>query len=162
MFSPWRSAYINTFKGGKKRKTCLFCEMKKDRKTDQRNLVVWRGKYCFVVMNKYPYNSGHVLIVPYKHTADFLSLLPEEHKEIMAAAAHSIKALQALSKPEGFNFGANLGRVAGAGVDKHIHFHIVPRWKGDVNFMPVLADIKIISESIETTRKALIKKFKKL
>ena len=136
--------------------------MKKNRKTDQKNLVVWRGKYCFVVMNKYPYNSGHVLIVPYKHTADFLSLLPEEHKEIMAAAAHSIKALQALSKPEGFNFGANLGRVAGAGVDKHIHFHIVPRWKGDVNFMPVLADIKIISESIETTRKALIKKFKKL
>ena len=113
-------------------------------------------------MNKYPYNSGHVLIVPYKHAADFLDLSYEEHKEIMKTASHCIKTLRALSKPEGFNFGANLGHAAGAGVDKHIHFHIVPRWNGDMNFMPVLADIKIVSESIEATRAALIKKFKEL
>ncbi|MFZ1978431.1 MAG: HIT domain-containing protein [Bacteroidota bacterium] len=160
MFSPWRSAYIDTFKENKKGRICLFCKMKREKKEDEKHLVVWRGKHCFVVMNKYPYNSGHVLIVPYKHASDFLDLSPEEHKEIMKTASRCIKILRALSKPDGFNFGANLGRAAGAGVDKHIHFHVVPRWNGDMNFMPVLADVKIVSEFIEATRGALIKKFK--
>jgi ATP adenylyltransferase len=153
---------METFKEKRKGKACLFCKMKKENKEDKKNLVVWRGKHCFVLMNKYPYNSGHVLIVPYKHTAEFANLSSDEYREIMETAAHSIRALRSVSKPEGFNFGANLGRVAGAGVDKHIHFHLVPRWNGDVNFLPVLADIKVVSESIEATRAALVKKFMEL
>jgi ATP adenylyltransferase len=161
MFSPWRSAYIDTFKKEKKGKACLFCTMKKNKKAEKENLLVWRGKHCFVVMNRYPYNSGHVLVVPYKHTADFLDFTPEEYAEIMETVSRCIRALRAVSKPEGFNFGANIGRVAGAGVDKHIHFHVVPRWNGDANFMPVLADIKVVSERIEKTRTALAEQFQK-
>jgi ATP adenylyltransferase len=147
LYSPWRSVYIKTF-SKKGPRTCLFCGIKKEKK-DQKNLVVWRGKYSYVVLNLFPYNSGHLIIVPYRHTKELSDLSNGESAEILAVSAKCMKALSAVSKPHGFNLGANLGRVAGAGIERHVHFHIVPRWNGDTNFMPVLADTKVISEELE-------------
>jgi ATP adenylyltransferase len=154
LFSPWRSSYIQTFKGRKKSKRCLLCRIARS-ENDEANLVVWRGATSYVVLNRFPYNSGHMMIVPYRHTRDFLSLSKEESAEVMSIAGRCLMALSKLSSPHGFNFGANLGRVAGAGIDGHIHFHIVPRWNGDTNFMPVLADTKVISEDMKKTWKGL-------
>jgi ATP adenylyltransferase len=163
MWSPWRSQYIDSFKGkGKKKpkKASLFTEAWKSR-DDNRNLIVWRGKHCFVIMNRYPYNSGHIMIVPYRQTRDFVDLTPEELGEMMTTVQRAIEVLNETMGPHGFNFGANLGRVSGAGVDDHIHFHLVPRWNGDTNFMPVLADTKVISEDMRKTLKNLQKAFRK-
>jgi ATP adenylyltransferase len=148
LFSPWRSAYIQTFSEKKnKSRACLFCSMANETPNTD-NLIAWRGKYCFVVLNRFPYNSGHLMIVPYRHMSRFGKLSGEEHGEIMMLTGKCIKALESVSKPQGFNFGANLGKTAGAGIDKHIHFHLVPRWNGDTNFMPVLSDVKLVSESM--------------
>jgi ATP adenylyltransferase len=110
-------------------------------------------------MNRFPYNSGHLLIVPNRQTASFQDLRAEESAEIMEAAKRGMRALELVMHPQGFNFGANVGRVSGAGVDDHIHFHLVPRWNGDTNFMPVLADTKVISEDIVRTMKKLRRHF---
>jgi ATP adenylyltransferase len=161
MFSPWRSQYIATFKDGKNKKNdCLFCRLIKER-NDARNLVVLRKKLCFVVMNRYPYNSGHLMIVPYTHASHFEDLSKEEYSEIMATTSEMIRALGNVSGPQGFNFGANLGRVAGAGIDQHVHFHLVPRWNGDTNFMPTIAEVKLVSEDTKTTYRQLRKALKK-
>ncbi|HTY10264.1 MAG TPA: HIT domain-containing protein [Bacteroidota bacterium] len=156
LFSPWRSEYIGSFSKKPNDEGCLFCAAAKD-KNDPRRLILLRRKYCFVMMNLYPYNSGHVMVVPYTHTSDFGRLSAEEHADVMTAAARLIEALNKTMKPQGFNFGANLGRVAGAGIDQHIHFHLVPRWNGDTNFMPTLADTKLVSESMQSTYKKLKK-----
>jgi ATP adenylyltransferase len=156
LFSPWRSAYIQTFKSEKKSRRCLFCRIARE-KNDAKNLVLWRGKTCYVVMNLFPYNSGHLLIVPYKHTPDFNALSAEENAEAIKATARCMNALKKLSKPHGFNFGANLGRVAGAGIEQHVHFHLVPRWNGDTNFLPVLSDTKLVSEDLKETWRGLRK-----
>jgi ATP adenylyltransferase len=108
-------------------------------------------------MNRFPYNSGHVMIVPNRQTADIYSLTPEELLEIMETVQQTMKALDTLMKPQGYNVGANIGRAGGAGVDEHIHFHVVPRWNGDTNFMPVLSDTKVVSEDIKKTWKTLRK-----
>lgn len=155
LFSPWRSKYIATFKKPAS-KTCLFCKMAKEKK-DEKNLIVMRGKFCFAVMNLYPYNSGHVMVVPYRHTGRLEKLNEKEYVEILQMTAQLERGLRKTSNPQGFNFGANFGRVAGAGIDKHIHFHLVPRWSGDTNFMPVLADTKVISEEMKKTWKELRK-----
>ena len=155
IFSPWRTQYIATFKDGKKKKNkCLFCRLVKER-NDVLNLVVERNQYCFVVMNRYPYNSGHLMIVPYTHSPNFEALSKEEYADIMTTTARMIRALGKVSHPQGYNFGANLGRVAGAGIDQHVHFHLVPRWNGDTNFMPTIAEVKLISEDTKTTYKEL-------
>jgi ATP adenylyltransferase len=158
LFSPWRSEYIASFSKTKKDEgdVCLFCAAAKE-KNDSRNLILLRRPFCFVMMNLYPYNSGHVMIVPYTHTPEFSRLSQKEYADIMEATSLVIKALDTTVEPHGFNFGANLGRVAGAGIDQHIHFHLVPRWNGDTNFMPTLADTKLVSESIQTTYKKLEK-----
>jgi ATP adenylyltransferase len=156
LFSPWRSKYIAGFSDPVKQKSgrCLFCDAASEG-SDKRNLVVLRCETCFVMMNLYPYNSGHLMIIPYRHTAELASLRKKENAEILGTIARLIDALKVVMKPDGFNIGANLGRVAGAGIDQHIHFHIVPRWNGDSNFMPVLADTKVISESMDVTYKKL-------
>jgi ATP adenylyltransferase len=161
LFSPWRSQYIQTFSDKKHSRKCLFCGMVKQT-ADAENLIITRGTFCFAVMNKYPYNSGHLMVVPYRHTSQFAKLTGKEHQEIMSLTAKCIAALEHISKPQGFNFGANLGKVAGAGIDKHIHFHIVPRWNGDTNFMPVVAETKMISEDIRRTWKLLTSEFKRI
>jgi ATP adenylyltransferase len=160
MWSPWRSKYIETFKNPPRQTKgrSLFTEALKAGDDDAHH-IVWRGKHCFVIMNLYPYNSGHLMIVPYRQTPRFEDLTEPELKEIMHTAQRSMKALQKVMKPQGYNFGANFGRASGAGIEDHIHFHIVPRWNGDTNFMPVLADTKVVSEELQTTLKKLRKIF---
>jgi ATP adenylyltransferase len=162
MWSPWRSKYIASFKKPPrrtKRADSLFTSALKAR-DDDAQLIVWRGEYCFVIMNRYPYNSGHLLVVPNRQTSSFQDLTLVELAEIMQTVQRSIRALDTAMGPQGYNFGANLGRVSGAGVDDHVHFHIVPRWNGDTNFMPVLADTKVISEDMVDTLKKLRKLFR--
>jgi len=160
MWSPWRSRYIDTFRSPKKKgKESLFTSAAKAR-DDTKHLIVWRSPHCFVIMNRYPYNSGHLMIVPYRQLSDFQALTVEELADVMVTAQRAIRALERVMGPQGYNFGANLGRASGAGIDEHVHFHIVPRWNGDTNFMPVLADTKVISEDMKRTLKKLQKAFK--
>lgn len=155
LFSPWRSKYIATFKNGEpKEGESLFSRIISEN-NDKKNLVVLRKKYCFVMMNLYPYNSGHLMIIPYKQTSEMSDLSKKELAEIMETISEMIALLKKLMNPHGFNIGANLGRVAGAGIDDHIHFHIVPRWNGDTNFMPTLGDVKVVSEDMHETYKKL-------
>lgn len=162
MWSPWRSQYISSFNKPTRRtrkNTSLFAAALKSG-DDDRHLIVWRGRLCFVIMNRYPYNSGHLMVVPNRQTADIQDLTVDELADIMQTVQRSIRALDEVMHPQGYNLGANLGKVGGAGVDNHIHFHIVPRWNGDTNFMPVLSDTKVISEDMKATLKKLRKSFK--
>ena len=155
LFSPWRSKYIASFKNEKPRKgESLFSRVLREKK-DERNLVLIRKKFCFVMMNLYPYNSGHVMVVPNRQISTMSSLTVDESAEIMHIAAEMIEVLKIVMKPHGFNFGANIGRAAGAGIDNHIHFHIVPRWSGDTNFLPTLSDVKTVSEDMQSTYKKI-------
>jgi ATP adenylyltransferase len=161
LFSPWRSQYIASFSAKDKDERCLFCRVMKER-NDRKNLVVARYDHCFVMQNLYPYNNGHLMIVPYTHTAQMTGLSKQEYAAVLDVTAKMIEALKLAMQPHGFNFGANLGRVAGAGIDEHIHFHLVPRWNGDTNFMPTLADVKLVSESMEVTHQKLKRAIRKL
>lgn len=156
IWAPWRMVYIGGSHGDK----CFFCE-KLDSARDEENLVLLRGDLTFVLMNLYPYNNGHLLIAPKRHVGEIEDLTEEEMSELFKMAQKMVKALRAF-KPEGFNVGANLGRVAGAGVPGHFHIHLVPRWNGDTNFMPVIGDAKVISESLEVTYKKLKNSLAKL
>jgi len=160
LWSPWRSLYIQSFNtpGRKAGGKSLFVRAA-TAKNDDRHLIVWRGKHCFVIMNRFPYNSGHLMVVPYRATSRVEDLTGEEMHEIMETSQRAFRALRKLMNPDGFNFGANIGRAAGAGIDNHIHFHIVPRWNGDTNFMPLLADVKVVSEDTVKTMKKLRKFF---
>jgi ATP adenylyltransferase len=161
MWSPWRSKYIETFKRPprkRKRGESLFTEALKS-KSDDRHFIVWRGKLSFVIMNLYPYNSGHLMIVPCRMVSKFEDLQDDELLDLMQTTRKTMRALQRVVRPQGFNFGANFGRAAGAGVDDHVHFHVVPRWNGDTNFMPVLSDTKVVSEDMKTTLRKLRKAF---
>ncbi len=163
MWSPWRSRYIQSFTkaaGKRKRGESLFTAALNG-KDDDKHLIVWRGKHCFIIMNRYPYNNGHIMIVPNRKISDFQKLREEEMMEIMETTQRALRALDEVMHPHGYNFGANIGRVGGAGVHDHLHFHLVPRWNGDTNFMPVLADTKVISEDIKTTLRKLRKSLKK-
>jgi ATP adenylyltransferase len=148
LFSPWRSHYISSFSGEKKDDGCVFCGAREG-SDDENSLLVYRGKHSFILMNRFPYNSGHMMIIPNRHTADFQSLTDAELAESMNLIQAAQRALDELSHPQGFNIGMNLGRAAGAGIDQHLHWHIVPRWNGDTNFLPVLADVKVVSEDMD-------------
>lgn len=162
MWSPWRSQYIESFKKEKCSKTgCVFCDAQEDADSPE-SLVVYESELTFVVMNLYPYNNGHIMVVPRRHISDFKELTPEEHSEIMANVDKSIRAMDSVMKPHGYNMGANIGREAGAGIDTHLHFHLVPRWSGDTNFMPVIGEVKIISQELMECKEKLIEAFKKL
>lgn len=157
LWSPWRIKYIEGFKKGYE---CIFC-LKPSLKKDRENFILKRGKYSFVIMNIFPYNPGHLMIAPYRHIGDFEKLNKEEIEEIMELLRKSIEILKKVYSPDGFNIGLNIGKIAGAGFDEHIHFHIVPRWKGDTNFMPVIGNTKVISEEIKRTYKKLKKYYDK-
>lgn len=129
-------------------------------KEDPDNLVVDNSDKTFTVLNLFPYNNGHLMIVPKRHTSDFQSLTGEEKTEIFRYLQLSEKALTEIMHPDGFNIGANLGKASGAGIEGHLHFHIVPRWNGDTNFMPVLGEIKVISQELGETKKNLLRVFK--
>lgn len=162
LWSPWRSQYIQSFKDDAKEDSdeSLFTRILNSNK-DKENYILHRGKTCFIIMNLYPYNSGHLMIVPYKEAADIKELDNETRLEMFSFMELGIEALNEVMKPHGFNLGANLGRVAGAGVENHIHFHIVPRWNGDTNFMPVLNEVKVISEAMSETYEKLKKSIEK-
>jgi len=145
LWAPWRSTYINVKPGHKKQ--CFLCEVLKST-NDRKNLLVKRGKKCFVMMNLFPYNAGHLLISPKAHKANLEDLTPEEMRELLDLALKMKGVLTKVLKPEGFNMGFNIGAVAGAGLVGHLHLHLVPRWGGDTNFMPVLSGTKVISQSL--------------
>jgi len=140
------------------RRHCLFCNLHKA-KNDAQNLVLYRGRHAFVVMNRFPYNNGHVMVAPVRHTATIETLSAAESAELVKLVQKSLAVLRRALKPHGFNVGVNLGRVAGAGVVGHAHVHVVPRWLGDVNFMPLLAETKVISEHLSETYASLRRQF---
>lgn len=161
MWSPWRSAYIDSF-SKKDESTCIFCNVDKKNINDDDSLVIFISELSFVILNLYPYNNGHLMVVPKRHLNDFSMLSNEEREDVMKLIDLSIRALKKTSHPQGFNIGANIGKAAGAGIDDHLHFHIVPRWNGDTNFMPVLGEVKVISKELLHTKKELINAFKEL
>jgi len=160
LWAPWRMEYILQEKEDEK-EPCIFCS-RISQKSDQKNLILWRDTSAFIIMNRYPYNNGHLMVVPYRHTGDLAGLRAAEKRNLFELIQWSVKALEKVMKPHGFNIGMNLGRVAGAGVEDHLHFHIVPRWNGDTNFMPILADTKVVSEALEKSYKKLRSAFLQL
>lgn len=153
LWAPWRMSYIKNFK---REKGCLFCRVFKS-KADSKNLIILRSKYCFAMLNIYPYNNGHVMISPNKHIKSIELLNDKEASDLMATIKKIKIMLDRVLKPDGYNIGINIGRPAGAGFDRHLHIHIVPRWSGDSNFMPVLSGTKIISQSLKTLYRELNK-----
>lgn len=150
LWAPWRLQYI----GAPKPKGCIFCAAASG--TDDRTaLIVHRGTLAFVIMNLFPYNSGHVMVVPYRHLPRLGDLSDAEKLEAMSLLDLTIRAQEMALHPEGTNVGINLGRAAGAGIEDHLHVHVVPRWVGDTNFMPVLGDTKVIPEHLESTYQRL-------
>ncbi len=162
LWSPWRSKYIESLKEKKDDDKCIFCEAAKNDVNDPENLLVRKGESTFTLLNLYPYNNGHLMIVPFRHIGDLDDLSNQEGSEIIRELQLARRALLDISQPQGFNIGANLGRIGGAGIDEHIHFHIVPRWSGDTNFMPVLGDVKVISQELKETKLKLLNAYKKL
>lgn len=157
LWSPWRSKYIESFgPKGEKEKGCLFCRIANENK-DKENYVVFRSKHSYIVMNLFPYNAGHLMIVPYNHCSKLSELDDEINLDCTRMVNLGIEVLEASIYPHGYNIGVNIGKVSGAGIEDHIHFHIVPRWSGDTNFMPVLNEVKIVSEYMEITYEKLLK-----
>jgi ATP adenylyltransferase len=147
LWAPWRKKYIQAHK---KEEGCLFCRVIEENK-DEENLVLIRKERCFVMLNLYPYNNGHLMIAPYMHVANLEALETEDRNELFEIVAKSCENIRKEMNPEGFNIGINIGAIAGAGVADHIHVHIVPRWAGDTNFMPVTGKVKVISEILQDT-----------
>jgi ATP adenylyltransferase len=154
IWAPWRIEYILM----EKPEGCILCE-KPGQINDTLNYILYRGEKNFVIMNSYPYNPGHLMVAPYRHVANLEELTDEELHEHFRIVSRSIKALKELFNPGGFNIGMNIGKVAGAGIDEHVHTHIVPRWQGDTNFMPVVSDIRIVPEALAETYEKLKGKF---
>jgi ATP adenylyltransferase len=150
LWAPWRLEYVA---GADDAGACIFCAALK--RPDEEALVVRRGDVAFALLNRFPYTSGHFMVAPVRHTGDFRDLADAEAAEIHRLATEGLAALEALYAPQGYNLGWNLGRVAGAGIVDHVHLHVVPRWGGDTNFMPVLADVRVIPEHLEATRHRL-------
>jgi len=151
LWAPWRLEYIQQ---ADEQKGCIFC-LAAASDDDEASLVVHRGSAAFVLLNKFPYSSGHLMVAPYRHTGDFGGLGDAEVLELHRLAAAGMAALAATFAPQGHNVGWNLGRIAGAGIVDHVHMHVVPRWTGDTNFMPVLADVKVLPEHLLDTARRL-------
>ena len=150
LWAPWRLEYVQS---ADEQDGCVFCNAADG--DDEEHLVVRRGERAFVLLNKFPYSSGHLLVAPYRHGVNFGELDDAEALEVHRLGAQGLEALAAVYRPEGFNLGWNIGRPAGAGITGHGHLHVVPRWSGDTNFMPVFAEVKVIPEHLATTRRRL-------
>lgn len=157
LWAPWRAEYIQ--KPGEK-DGCVFCLAQT--RDPKEALVLFKGAVSLVILNKFPYNSGHLMICPLRHVGKVEDVTPEEGFDTYRLVRHSIAALKKAFNPDGFNVGMNVGKAAGAGIADHLHMHIVPRWNGDMNFMPVLADVKIISEHLLQTYEKLRPSFEHL
>lgn len=149
LYAPWREEFIL----GEKPDGCIFCDP--DRRPGVRELILHRGKRAFVVLNRYPYNSGHLMVVPFRHVAQLEELTAAERNELMSLIALASHVLNSTTKPGGINMGMNLGRAAGAGVEGHLHVHLVPRWIGDTNFMPALFGTRVVSVDLAKVCKRL-------
>ncbi len=157
LWAPWRYKFIK----GKKEKGCVLCN-RFNQKDSVKNLIVFRGLNCGVILNKFPYNVGHLMVVPLRHIGLFEKLNMSESAEFMSLTQQSVKIIKTVLKPDSMNLGMNLGKVSGAGVPGHLHMHIVPRWMGDTNFMPVIGDTKVMSVPLGDIYKRLRKEFKKI
>jgi ATP adenylyltransferase len=157
LWSPWRMAYINSSKpeeagAGGQDAGCVFCDLPaQGPECDQDNHILGRGEHSFVILNAFPYNPGHLMVTPFRHVGDYLDLTAEELTEAQEQTRTALAALRAVSNPHGFNLGMNLGTVAGAGIADHLHLHVVPRWGGDTNFMPVVGQTKVLPELLSET-----------
>ena len=151
LWAPWRLEYI---KQADEQDGCVFCRAAAT--GDEEGLVVHRGAHAFVLLNKFPYASGHLMVAPYRHEGELGDLTDDEALEVHRLGTAALGALAEVAAPQGFNLGWNLGRIAGAGVVDHVHLHVVPRWAGDTNFMPVLADVRVLPEALEDTRRKLV------
>ena len=158
IWAPWRGTYVT---GKKKSDTCVFCDKFKSA-DDKANYLLFRGNLNYVIMNRYPYNNGHLMVVPIRHTADILELGSDEFEEMGVLMRQSVKIIKETMNAEGFNVGYNLGSAAGAGIAAHLHMHVVPRWNGDTNFMPVISETKVISEHMAATYSKLAEAFGRL
>ncbi len=157
LWAPWRLNYIL----GPKPDTCVFC-LPRHTDEDEERLILHRGKYCFVIMNKFPYNNGHLMVTPYRHVMDFTILTSEESTEMMDLLQRCTGILQERFHCQGINIGLNLGEAAGAGIREHLHFHLVPRWNGDSSFMAVMDEVRMVPEHLKATYLALKPYFEQL
>jgi ATP adenylyltransferase len=157
LWAPWRSTYINNKEDHRVR--CIFCEAAASSR-DEESLIVHRGRFNFVILNRYPYTSGHVMIAPYQHAARLQQVANETVEEMMRLARTSERLIEGIYKPQGLNIGMNLGEAAGAGIEQHIHFHVLPRWMGDANFMTSIGDTRVLPEVLEVTFAKLSEAFK--
>jgi ATP adenylyltransferase len=160
LFTPWRYAYIT---GAHAPGDCLFCGLLQPKnhhaKDDEKSLIVHRAKYCFVMLNAFPYTSGHAMVVPYEHLDELSKLSQPAAQEMMALTQRLEGVLRELYRPDGINLGMNIGKAAGAGVAGHIHMHVLPRWFGDVNFMTAVGETRVLPEALQTTYQKLRAKF---
>ncbi|MBI3679351.1 MAG: HIT domain-containing protein [Acidobacteria bacterium] len=147
LWSPWRYRYVSK---ADEEEGCVFCR-KAEQRDDRKNLIVHRGKHCYVVLNLYPYTTGHLMIVPYAHVATLEGTPPETLGELMNLTIAASGHLEKVYKPRGLNLGMNIGECAGAGIAGHIHMHVLPRWPGDVNFMTAIGETRVLPEDLETT-----------
>ncbi len=159
LWAPWRMEYI--LNEVDKTDGCIFCELPKQNQ-DQKNLILFRSDKCFVILNKFPYNNGHLMVVPFQHTGDLLELKEETMQDMHQTIRKCVQVMKNILHPHAFNIGMNIGRTAGAGIDAHLHYHIVPRWDGDTNFMPVVSGTKVVSESLIATWQKLRAEFERL
>ena len=150
LFATWRMAYIEA----PKHEGCIFCDFPAERRDEERYILA-RGEECFVILNVYPYNPGHFMVVPYRHTNLYERLSAAEHAEMTQLISKGMETLKREMWPDGFNVGMNLGKPAGAGVEGHLPMHVVPRWNGDNNFMPVLTDTRVLPEALDATYRKL-------
>ena len=157
LWAPWRMEWILS----EKDEGCIFCD-KPASTQDRDNLVLYRGKYCSIIMNLYPYNNGHLLIAPFQHERDLTRVPGVVQNEMIYLINESIKIITDLMHPDGFNIGMNLGEIAGAGIEEHLHFHVVPRWAGDTSFMPVIGHTKVHVEGLKETWDKLRPEFDKI
>jgi ATP adenylyltransferase len=154
IWAPWRIKYIQS----EKPKGCILCDKPAVDK-DKENYILYRGKLNFIMLNAFPYNPAHLMVVPYRHVSTMEDLTAEERNEHFELVSKGIRVLRKELNPGGFNIGANLGKVAGAGIDDHFHSHIVPRWNGDTNYVPVLGDVRVVPQALSDTYDALFGKF---
>jgi len=150
LWAPWRIEYIRIAKAS----GCILCQKSRE-DDDQANFILYRGEGNFVILNAFPYSPGHLMIAPYRHVANLQDLTDGEAMEHFNLVKKSLTLLKQVLKPDGFNLGLNMGKIAGAGIEEHLHTHLVPRWQGDTNFMPVLSNTRVISEGLAATYKKL-------
>ena len=155
LWAPWRREFVES--AGKKDEGCIFCRLPAETgpEADRRNLVVARTGQSFAILNRYPYNNGHLMVVPRRHTADYAGLAPAELADLQGLLQTALRVVDEAYHPGGVNLGMNLGRDGGAGIEGHLHWHLVPRWRGDTNFMPVVGATKVINELLPQTWDAL-------